>query len=1034
MPDSPVNTSARKRRYAISGLGLLCGIGVFLLMSLEGQVPHATVYGSVLLLGFVFGLFSMLNLLEPPVGAVALRDTSWAPLPGEPRWAAPQRTVVVALIVLSSIVLVLGGHSLPLGICLALAILFISAVRRPGLMVFVVASALYLPLLGRYGLWDPWETHYGEVSREILSRDDWISLWWAQDRWFWSKPILIFWVEALIWSASGLNFRPDTDPLHTEWVLRLPIYLMSITALLAVYAVIARIWNKRAGLLAALALASMPYYAFLTHQAITDLPFVANMTTAMMLLVLGLTEDPERRSKSLKVGPWALSAQHAVIALILLVALPQLLYLASRNITLVPTGFAWHRDIFVYGSAGNPDVPGNFGLHDEAPRFNGIFVQPLAQALYWGLGLAAIVWMLKREQRLQQLYMFAFYGFCALAFMAKGIPGFALPGFVAMVFLLASGKFSMLFEGKLRVAAGMLVILVLGMPWFVAMYVRHGSGFTDRLIVHDHLNRLTSGVHGDNGSIQYFIWQLGYGLFPWVGLVPLALGTWLVAPARGPGDPLTRARRDLLYTMGLWFAVSFTLFSAMTTKFHHYIFPAVPPCAVLIGLLLDRFLPRTQGEITAKALLPTAAALLAPVPLVLGAAGLRGDVRGILPPDLSAAAREAWVFQNGWSTGGCIALIAAGIALFVVGVRGVLAIEAEPVVPVVPPEAIGGGVVRVGGVPASAAGEAAAEVAVARDTGDGIGGEGESSFTSPSTFTSTSTLTTETEATARRDARTAIAEDELLASESLTAVTHDDELAAAPLAASATAADEDDPPTVPPPAAVPCTASPAAVSGNALAALPELGALQGGAITVSAIVGTLLIAFVARDLSWNVGQPPGSERLIHLFVYNYTRPWPEHLDYRPILFGFGFVLGLFTLLIGLRKLRGAATLSLIGAALAFTVFILDVYMVDLSPHWSQRELVQRYYAERKGAQEPLLAYQMNWKGENYYTGNRVHVFVDLDNKKLLEWVDKNKGKTVFILLEHSRLDRLKRILPGRDVKALSNPRDNNKFVLVKTTL
>jgi hypothetical protein len=77
---------------------------------------------------------------------------------------------------------------------------------------------------------------------------------------------------------------------------------------------------------------------------------------------------------------------------------------------------------------------------------------------------------------------------------------------------------------------------------------------------------------------------------------------------------------------------------------------------------------------------------------------------------------------------------------------------------------------------------------------------------------------------------------------------------------------------------------------------------------------------------------------------------------------------------------------------------------------------------------------MNWKGENYYTGNRVHVFVDLDNKKLLEWVDKNKGRTVYALLEHSRLDRFKRILPGREVKALTTPRDCNKFLLVKLKL
>ena len=70
------------------------------------------------------------------------------------------------------------------------------------------------------------------------------------------------------------------------------------------------------------------------------------------------------------------------------------------------------------------------------------------------------------------------------------------------------------------------------MPWYVAMYVRHGAAFTDRLLIHDHINRLTSGVHGDNGSIQYFIWQLGYGVFPWIALVPAALGSWLLDPRR----------------------------------------------------------------------------------------------------------------------------------------------------------------------------------------------------------------------------------------------------------------------------------------------------------------------------------------------------------------------------------------------------------------------------------------------------------------------------------------------------------------------
>ena len=104
-----------------------------------------------------------------------------------------------------------------------------------GPVVMIGICALYLPLLGTTSLWDPWETHYGEVAREILARNDWISLWWAQDKWFWSKPVLLFWMEALSMGFLGVDFMPDANPAHPEWALRLPALLMALAALAAIY-------------------------------------------------------------------------------------------------------------------------------------------------------------------------------------------------------------------------------------------------------------------------------------------------------------------------------------------------------------------------------------------------------------------------------------------------------------------------------------------------------------------------------------------------------------------------------------------------------------------------------------------------------------------------------------------------------------------------------------------------------------------------------------------------------------------------------
>src|SRR5215471_17254443 len=62
-------------------------------------------------------------------------------------------------------------------------------------LVIALLCAMYLPRLGSYSLWDPWEAHYSEVARNMLADHDWVKMRWNTERFF-SKPIFIFWMIA----------------------------------------------------------------------------------------------------------------------------------------------------------------------------------------------------------------------------------------------------------------------------------------------------------------------------------------------------------------------------------------------------------------------------------------------------------------------------------------------------------------------------------------------------------------------------------------------------------------------------------------------------------------------------------------------------------------------------------------------------------------------------------------------------------------------------------------------------------------------
>ena len=487
--------------------------------------------------------------------------------------------------------------------------------RRHGFWLIVLTTLLYLPLLGSHSLSDPWETHYGEVSREMLARNDWISTWWAQEGWFWSKPVLDFWIQALGMATFGVHYKADAMLSAAsegrvpwpEWAVRLPVFLLTITAVYLLYKAVGKMFGRRAGLLGGVVLVTMPQWFILSHQTMTDMPFVAPMASAMALFLLGSQEntDDEVRVYELSVGPVSLrfSALHLVLGAVVACALPQILYLVSRNVVLDAGGLHTQLDTFSAGSPGNCTVPGNESCRPALPVVRGL--HPALQALIWAQALALVVYLNWGERRRQRLYFLGGWFFAALSTMAKGPAGYGLPLLCLFTFVVISRTWRDRLTAeapldvrywrwraltRLELTSGLLILLAVAMPWFVAMYVRHGQPFTDRLLFHDMFKRAFTHVHdtneGDDVSFRFYVWQLGYGTFPWIGLLPAGLLWWL----RRRGEE--HRSSDGAVFLVTWFIFAFALFSAMLTKFHHYILPAVPPAAMLTGVLLDSMMER----------------------------------------------------------------------------------------------------------------------------------------------------------------------------------------------------------------------------------------------------------------------------------------------------------------------------------------------------------------------------------------------------------------------------------------------------------
>jgi len=166
-------------------------------------------------------------------------------------------------------------------------LLAMDAERRLILMSLLVGALVFIPYVGAVGLWDPWESHYGEVAREMIARNDYVHPYW-ESSWFFSKPPLTMWMDVLGMALVGTNRTTGKLALYTEWGMRTPFVLLVLASLALLAVALGRTVNRRVGLASTVVLATMPLFFLITRQVVTDTPFVAALIAAMACALIGL--------------------------------------------------------------------------------------------------------------------------------------------------------------------------------------------------------------------------------------------------------------------------------------------------------------------------------------------------------------------------------------------------------------------------------------------------------------------------------------------------------------------------------------------------------------------------------------------------------------------------------------------------------------------------------------------------------------------------------------------------------------------------
>src|SRR5258708_36305318 len=127
------------------------------------------------------------------------------------------------------------------------------------IFIAILAAVFFIPFLGRVHVIDWDEVNFAECSREMIKMDDYSRVY-INFKPFWEKPPMFFWMQSTAMKIFGV----------TEFAARLPDAICGIITLIVVFVCGSKIYDKKFGVLWALAFGGSLFPAMYFKSGIID--------------------------------------------------------------------------------------------------------------------------------------------------------------------------------------------------------------------------------------------------------------------------------------------------------------------------------------------------------------------------------------------------------------------------------------------------------------------------------------------------------------------------------------------------------------------------------------------------------------------------------------------------------------------------------------------------------------------------------------------------------------------------------------------